>query len=158
SSFLAELKFECLKVLERQRGRPLKMGKARTSAEFLLDAAQPRELAERVKSSIDRPLHEFLLAAARQSKGAILVVLDQFEDYLLYHPEEEPGSTFEAEFASAVNNGDAEIGFVIALRDDWLSRLDRFQGRIPNLLGNTYRLEHLSTAAAAPGKTSPAED
>jgi hypothetical protein len=162
SSFLAELKFECLKVVERRRGEPLNVGNARTSVEFLEDPSQPHGLVERVKDVLDQPFQEFLRAAARQSRGSLLMVLDQFEDYFLYHPEPEPGATFDAEFASAVNSGDAELGFVIALRDDWLSRLDRFQGRIPNFLGNTYRLERLSAVAprsrGGDDSLSPAEE
>jgi len=157
SSFLAELKFECLKVVEGLRGQPLSMGNARTSTEFLRDPAQPREVVERVKSCIGQPFDEFLHTAAHQLKSALLIVLDQFEEYFLYHPEDQADASFDAEFASAVNSGDAALGFVIALRDDWLSRLDRFQGRIPNLLSNTYRLEQLSTIAAEDAIRKPLE-
>jgi hypothetical protein len=34
------------------------------------------------------------------------------------------------------------------MRDDGLSRLDRFQKRIPNLMNNMLRLEHLDSASA----------
>ena len=73
--------------------------------------------------------------------GAILILLDQFEEDFLYHPES-ASSAFDAELASAWNIRGIEVGFALALRDDWLSRLDRFRGRVPNLLGNTLRLEH----------------
>ena len=34
------------------------------------------------------------------------------------------------------------------MREDGLAKLDRFGGRIPNLLGNTLRLQHLTAAGA----------
>ncbi len=106
---------------------------------------------------ISQPLHKFLAALGKQSDTALLILLDQFEEYFLYHPESDGTRNFDGEFASAVNQGQAELGFMISLRDDWLSRLDRFQRRIPNLLGNTYRLEHLTAAAAEQAIRKPLE-
>lgn len=95
-----------------------------------------------------QPLNKFLADLGKGSNSTLLILLDQFEEYFLYHPEAESVSEFDGEFASAVNQGETPVGFMIALRDDWLSRMDRFQRRIPNLLGNTYRLDHLTAAAA----------
>jgi len=94
------------------------------------------------------PLDELVAALQRRFRGSILILLDQFEDYFLYHPEQETGHDFDAELARTINRGDLEASVLIALRDDWLARLDRFRARIPNLLGNTIRLAHLDTAAA----------
>jgi hypothetical protein len=77
---------------------------------------------------------------------ALPFILDQFEEYFLYHPA--AGDEFEAELARTVNDENLQAGVLIALRDDWLSRLDRFRTRISNLLGNTLRLDHLDQAAA----------
>ena len=41
-----------------------------------------------------------------------------------------------------------DAGFLIAIREDALSKLDRFRARIPSLLGNTLRLQHLGAADA----------
>jgi WD40 repeat protein len=121
-SFLGLLKTECLKA-----------------------ADGPGQLAH-----VDphQPLNKFLADLGKDSNSTLLILLDQFEEYFLYHPEAESVSDFDGEFASAVNQNETPVGFMIALRDDWLSRLDRFQRRIPNLLGNTYRLDHLTAAAA----------
>lgn len=94
------------------------------------------------------PLDELLAALQERFQGNILILLDQFEEYFLYHPEEETAHTFDAELARSVNRDDLRASVLIALRDDWLARLDRFRARIPNLLGNTIRLAHLNTAAA----------
>ncbi len=122
-SFLELLKRECLKAA----------------------AAGPGKLA-----NVDpqQPLHKFLADLGRASNSTFVILLDQFEEYFLYHPEAETDCDFDGEFASAVNQSETQVGFMISLRDDWLSRLDRFQRRIPNLLGNTYRLDHLTSAAA----------
>ncbi len=132
AGFLHKLKLECLRAAEMREGRAVDV-----------DAAMP--------------LPEMLAALARASKGAWLILLDQFEEYFLYHSEDGSEPEFERQFASAINGGESELGFLIALRDDWLSRLDRFQGRIPNLLGNTYRLDHLSGAAAEKALREPLE-
>ena len=48
------------------------------------------------------------------------------------------------ELAAAINRRDVGARFLIALREDGLAKLDRFRKRIPNLLGNTLRLQRLS--------------
>lgn len=92
------------------------------------------------------PLDKFLWKASQDFQGTILIILDQFEEYFLYHHE--VGSIFDAEFARAVNREDIDSNFLIAMREDSLSMLDRFRTRIPNLLGNTLRLRHLDEPSA----------
>ena len=121
--FANRLKADCLRAVAQSTGGP-------------------------VSVDTGKPLHKFLASLGQKSGSALLILLDQFEEYFLYHPETDGASSFDGEFASAVNQSRAELGFTISLRDDWLSRLDRFQRRIPNLLGNTYRLDHLNSAAA----------
>ena len=78
------------------------------------------------------PLDEVLRACAEAAHGTILVIFDQFEEYFLYHAKDsEAAGAFEAQFARAVNRGDVDVGFLVALRDDSLSRLDRFRGAHP---------------------------
>lgn len=50
--------------------------------------------------------------------------------------------------ARAVNRGDVNANFVLSMREDALSQLDRFETRIPNLMSNYLRLEHLDRAGA----------
>jgi WD40 repeat protein len=105
---------------------------------------------ERDVSGIDltAPLDEVLAKLQAELRGNVLMLLDQFEEYFLYHPEEDTRNTFDAELARTVNRDDLQAGVLIALRDDWISRLDRFRARIPNLLGNTLRLAYLDASAA----------
>jgi hypothetical protein len=94
------------------------------------------------------PLDEFLWNGARALRGHLFIIFDQFEEYFLYHGSSPAADRFDAEFARAVNRKDIEANFLISIREDGLSKLDRFKGRIPNLTSNMLRLEHLDREAA----------
>ncbi|MPZ75813.1 MAG: hypothetical protein GEU77_04760 [Deltaproteobacteria bacterium] len=79
--------------------------------------------------------------------GEILVVLDQFEEYLMYHGREDGEGKFAVEFPRLVNSPGLRVNFLVAIREDSVARLDRFKGRIPNLFDNYLRLQHLSVPA-----------
>ena len=96
-----------------------------------------------------------LTEAVRRFNGDIMVLLDQFEDYFKY-PDTGP-RTFVAEFAEAVHRSGLSVSFLLSLRDDALSRLDRFKTLIPNLLANTLRLEPLDREQAAQAIVRPVE-
>jgi hypothetical protein len=78
----------------------------------------------------------------------LIIVLDQFEEYFLYHPLEDGPGTFAFEFPAAVNHPLLRASFLISIRDDALAKLDRFKGRITNLFDNYLRIEHLDREAA----------
>jgi Novel STAND NTPase 1/FHA domain len=117
-----------------------------------LDALKERcvEAAADVGTQLDpaQPLDDLLAATARASGAPVLVVFDQFEEYFVAHAAAANGSGFEPELARAVNRRDVNASFLISLREDSLAGMDRFQLRIPNLLGNLIRLEHLTMETA----------
>ncbi|AKU13297.1 hypothetical protein AzCIB_3404 [Azoarcus sp. CIB] len=113
--------------------------------------------ADQPKPAESLPFDEVLRACGEAAHGPVLVIFDQFEEYFLYHPKSTDPNSFEAQFARAVNRDDVDVGFLIALRDDSLSRLDRFQERIHNLMSNRLRLNHLDTAGAAVAIRKPLE-
>ncbi len=80
--------------------------------------------------------------------GELFIILDQFEEYFLYHPEEDGESTFTVEFPRAVNNPNLRVNFLISIREDSLANLDRLKGRIPKLFDNLVRVEHLDRKSA----------
>jgi hypothetical protein len=103
------------------------------------------------------PLDELLRACAQAAHQTAVVLFDQFEEYFLYHPKSTDPNSFEAQLARAVNREDVDVGFLISMREDGLSKLDHFQERIPNLLSNRLRLKHLDTAGAAEAIRRPLE-
>lgn len=100
------------------------------------------------KPSLSLPLDEILRECGEAAKATVLVIFDQFEEYFLYNPKTSERDSFEVAFARAVNRDEVDVGFLIALREDGLTKLDRFQERIPNLLGNRLCLNHLGKAGA----------
>lgn len=91
-------------------------------------------------------------------EGKLFIILDQFEEYFLYHRQESEAGTFAVEFPKAVNCPDLPVNFLISLREDSLSKLDRFKEAIPNLLGNLLRLEHLDEDAASDAIRKPVRE
>jgi WD40 repeat protein len=101
---------------------------------------------------------EETLRAWTQHVRTLLVVLDQFEDYFLYHPEEDGEGTFSGEFPGLVNDPNLRVHFLLSIREDALAKLDRFKGRIPRLLSNYVRVEHLSRPAAREAIEGPVRE
>jgi len=95
-------------------------------------------------SSLDELLEEWTETA----KAVLLLVLDQFEEYLLYHPDRGADDDFAAQLTRAITRRDLRVHILIAIREDALAKLDRFKGRIPHVFENYLRLEHLDLAAA----------
>jgi WD40 repeat protein len=82
-----------------------------------------------------------------QSGRDVYLVLDQAEEYFLYHADDAgPGSFAEA--LPGVLAAPMRVNVLVSLREDSLAKLDRFTGRIPGLFANTLRLDRLDRAAA----------
>jgi WD40 repeat protein len=84
----------------------------------------------------------------------LLLILDQAEEYFLYHAEE---GGLADELPDLVTVPGLQVRVLLALRDDALSKLDRFKGRIPNLFGNYLRLDHLDRRSARDAIVKPVE-
>ena len=82
----------------------------------------------------------------------IFILLDQFEDYLLYNPQK---NTFDDEFSAAVNCPDLRVNFLVSIRQDSFTKLDRFKALIPNLFNTRLPLNHLNCKAAKAAITEP---
>jgi formylglycine-generating enzyme required for sulfatase activity len=108
------------------------------------------ELTERCRQAAASAISNGVerLDDALEQAGRFFLLLDQFEEYLLYH-DEGAGQKFDAILARIVNRDDVPAKVLIGIREDALSKLDqRFGIRIPNLLGNTLVVEHLDAPAA----------
>jgi WD40 repeat protein len=109
------------------------------------DHAKWARAARLVPAESNASLVEFLSNCASQLNRRLMIILDQFEEYFLYHPEDDE---FAAEFPRAVTQSDAPVSFLISIREDFYAKLDRFEGRIPTLYDNYLRIEHLDREAA----------
>jgi flagellar basal body-associated protein FliL/DNA-binding cell septation regulator SpoVG len=102
-------------------------------------------------------LSELLKNWTELIKTSLVIILDQFEDFFL-HPEFMTGEgSFGEEFPKAVNNKELHVNYMISLRDDALSKLDFFKGKIQDPMKNTLRLLHLDRAATAEAICKPLE-
>ncbi|MGH3825469.1 MAG: PQQ-binding-like beta-propeller repeat protein [Pseudonocardiaceae bacterium] len=80
--------------------------------------------------------------------AAIYLVLDQFEEYFLYHPDEAGEDGLAGELGHILNTPDLPVNVLLSIREDALAALDRFKGRVPRLYDNYLRLAHLGRNAA----------
>jgi hypothetical protein len=115
-----------------------------------LPAAAPSLLPrDRLETAIE--------SANRAADAALLVILDQFEGYL-HQPGEARDRLFADELAACINRADLRANFLISLREDAYFALgDVFKGRINNVYGNYFRLEHLTREAAREAIEKPIE-
>ena len=88
----------------------------------------------------------------------LLVVLDQFEDYFLYHGDERGEATIADALPAIVNEPNLGVNVLLSIREDAWAKLDLFEGRIPRLFGNYLRVEHLSGAGAREAIERPVEE
>ncbi len=102
-------------------------------------------------------LLETLRAWAKQVDAQLLIILDQFEEYFTYHPNEDGSGTFTQEFPRALKDTDLRVNFLLSFREDALAQLDRFKGHIPNLFKNILRVKHLDLDAGRDAIRGPIE-
>jgi WD40 repeat protein len=89
--------------------------------------------------------------------GHVLVILDQFEEYFLYHGED-GGDRFALELADAVTQPSLAANFLISIREDAFAKLDRFEDDIPDLFETYLRLDHLDVDRARAAIQGPIEE
>ena len=93
------------------------------------------------------PLDEQLMAWTRTLNTRLLIILDQFEEFLLY-ADTAPGLRLDEQLPRAITRTDLDADFMISIREDALAGLDRFKSRISNLFETRVRVEHLDRKAA----------
>ena len=86
----------------------------------------------------------------------VYLVLDQAEEYFLYHADDGGPGSF-AETLPALLASPLRINVLVSLREDSLAKLDRFTGRIPGLFSNTLRLDRLDRQSARAAIVRPVE-
>src|SRR5207344_146709 len=91
-----------------------------------------------------------------QTGRDVYLILDQAEEYFLYHADERGPGTF-ADALPAVVTSPSRVNVLVSLREDSLAKLDRFTGRIPGLFANTLRLDRLDRQAARAAIVRPVD-
>ena len=102
-------------------------------------------------------LADVLGAWTRRLDADLYIVLDQFEEYFLYHEDERGPGTLAEELPEAIRRSGLRVNFLLGIREDSLASLDAFKARIPNLFGNSLRLERLDRTAARAAILGPLE-
>ena len=96
--------------------------------------------------------HAAALAAERVE---LFLILDQLEEFFLYHGSNGAGAAFAARLAELVQHPDLHVSVLLGIREESLARLDAFKARLPNVLGNYLRLEHLERREARAAIVEP---
>jgi WD40 repeat protein len=117
----------------------------------LLDATENavHALADPATEPVRRrgSLPDALGGVVRRLDTNVYLVLDQFEEYFLYHEGESGPGTVMEDLPEALRRRGLRANFLLGIREDSLAQLDAFKGRIPNLFANTLRLDRLDHSA-----------
>lgn len=92
------------------------------------------------------PLADALAERALTAGAELYLVLDQMEEYLLYHGRD--GGPLADELEDVLTRPGLPVHVLLGVRDDALADLDSLKRRLPGLFGNLLRLDHLTRAAA----------
>jgi WD40 repeat protein len=93
-------------------------------------------------------LADAIVTATALTRSTLLIILDQFEDYLLYRSRETPPGAMAAQLAACINRADLRANFLIAVREDAYAGIgELFEGRVENIYGNFLHLDYLDREA-----------
>jgi WD40 repeat protein len=98
-------------------------------------------------------LADVATAATQHIGGPLYLILDQFEEYFLYHD----AGPLAVDLPELVGRPGLAVNVLISLRDDTLSQLDVFKAAIPSLFANVLRLDRLDRQGARRAIVAPLE-
>ena len=130
----------------------------------LLQACVARRLREETGAEVvvfsswtGDPADPLLAARAAAEEGRdVYMILDQFEEYFLYHAGEEGEGSLPAVLESLLAD-EARVHLLISVREDALALLDGLKARVPNILANCLHLGHLDREGGRTAITGPLE-
>jgi WD40 repeat protein len=97
-------------------------------------------------AATDIPLADALAERTITSGAELYLILDQMEEYVLYHGTD--GGPLAGALEDVLTRPDLPVHVLLGVRDDSLADLDALKRRLPGLFGNILRLDHLTRAAA----------
>ena len=83
--------------------------------------------------------------ARRAGDVDLYLILDQFEEYFVYHSADTGMSEL---LAGVVGDAGSRVNVLVGIREDAVAQLDEFRRALPTLLSNRLGLERLDRAAA----------
>ena len=101
-------------------------------------------------------LADVLAERLAEAGGELYLILDQMEEYFLYHGRDSGGALAD-ELAETLSRPELRVHVLLGIRDDSLSELDAFKGRLPGLFSNVLRLDHLDRRSARSAIVGPLE-
>lgn len=96
-------------------------------------------------------------AMERAGVASLYLILDQFEEFLFYHPENSGTDELVEALSEILTVRDLDVHVLLSVREDALAGLDRFKGRVPHLFANYLRLAHLTCEAARSAIEGPVD-
>jgi len=117
-----------------------------SSTDPIMELTSRLALLAGVDSNGDRSLVG-AVACVLDKADRLLIVLDQFEEYLAY-ARSNHSDAFAQEFSHLVTARDIPVHFMLGIREDAISRLDYFGRRARDLMANPIRILPLSPDAA----------
>lgn len=111
------------------------------------------EAATKLFGSLEAPtptgsLGEIVSEWATRVGGRVLLVLDQFDEYFMYHESSPGGLAFIDTLSDLIPNREIPVDLLISIREDALAKLDRFDDPNVDLWHNLLRIDHLDSEAA----------
>jgi WD40 repeat protein len=103
----------------------------------------------------DGPLGETIAQLSATVESRVLIVLDQLEEYFLYHGDSPGSDLLTPELAKALGRPQLGASFLLSLREDALSKLDPLRRRVPGLFDSVLRLEPLDQVNARAAIVEP---
>jgi WD40 repeat protein len=106
-----------------------------------------RRVAPQVEIPPPGSIAELLTSWTRRLGADLYLVLDQVEEYFLYHEEAGDAGPF-AELADVIRRPESRVHALLSIREDTLAQLDAFKTQLPGLFGNSLRLDRLDRQTA----------
>jgi len=115
-----------------------------------------RRVAPGVEGPPPGSVADILAGWSRRLRADLYLVLDQFEEYFLYHGAEADAGPLAA-LADAIGEPGTRVHVVLSVREDALAQLDAFKSQLPGLFSNSLRLDRLDRRAATRAVEGPLE-
>ena len=133
-------------------------GDARIAVDTAIGRAAAELLQQEPPEAVgDAALVDLVRRWAAELDQTLLLIFDQFEEFLHYHGDDWEPDGDAQQMAAMLGARDLKANVLIGLREDALASLDRFKGAVPHLFDNYLRLLHLDMSAGREAIECPIE-